>query len=273
MNGKKVLLSILLALAGLVVFVLGSPYYRVFPTNWNQTFYIGLAVFFLILAIIFNQVQSLSKYSMAVFAFFIASAALVFLKTGWVNLPENSTDALQNLAVDKLSQFLHIVPVILVLTFIAGDNLKSLFIQKGNLKRGLRFGLISFAAFAVVFVVMVRNNNDFFPSLGRAIPWVLLFIFANSIMEELWFRGIFLKKFEPLIGRMAAILVTSLVFGASHINATYTFPGGPVVFGLVVFGLGVAGAYAMYKDDSLIGPVLFHAGYDLMIIGSVLESL
>jgi len=41
----------------------------------------------------------------------------------------------------------------------------------------------------------------------------------------------------------------------------------------VVFGLGAVGAYAMLKDDSLIGPVLFHAGYDLLVIVSVMESL
>ncbi len=91
-------------------------------------------------------------------------------------------------------------------------------------------------------------------------------------MEELWLRAIFLKKYETLIGRRAAIVVTALVFGASHINATYDFPGGGVVLGLVVFGLGLVGAYAMFKDDGLIGPVLFHAGYDLVVISSVLSS-
>jgi membrane protease YdiL (CAAX protease family) len=67
--------------------------------------------------------------------------------------------------------------------------------------------------------------------------------------------------------------VTAIPFGASHVNATYEFPGGGVVYGVVVFILGVVGAYAMLKDDSLLGPVLFHAGYDLMIIVPVLNSM
>ena len=91
-------------------------------------------------------------------------------------------------------------------------------------------------------------------------------------MEELWFRAIFLKRYEKVVGRLAAILVTSAVFGVSHVNATYEFPGGSVVFGVVVFVLGVVGAYSMYKTDSLIGPILFHAGYDLTIIVPVLNS-
>jgi len=92
-------------------------------------------------------------------------------------------------------------------------------------------------------------------------------------MEEIWFRGIFLKSYETIFGRKAAIIVTVLIFGTSHINATYDFPGGGVVFGLVVFGLGLVGAYAILKGDSLIGPVLFHAGYDLLIIVPVLNSM
>ena len=71
---------------------------------------------------------------------------------------------------------------------------------------------------------------------------------------------------------MAAILVTSVVFGASHINATYEFPGGGVVFGITVFVLGVVSAYVTFKTDSLLGAVLFHAGYDLTIIVPVLNS-
>ena len=27
-----------------------------------------------------------------------------------------------------------------------------------------------------------------------AIPWMLVFCFTNAIMEELWFRGVFLRK-------------------------------------------------------------------------------
>ena len=41
----------------------------------------------------------------------------------------------------------------------------------------------------------------------------------------------------------------------------------------MVFGLGLVGAHAMLKDDSLIGAVLFHAGYDLLVIVPILDSL
>ena len=45
--------------------------------------------------------------------------------------------------------------------------------------------------------------------------------------------------------------------------ATYDFPGGGLVLGLAVFVLGLVGAQTMLRENGLIGPVLFHAGYDL----------
>jgi membrane protease YdiL (CAAX protease family) len=270
---KRIVLSVLFVLGGAAVFVLGSPYYSVFPTNRNQTYYMALTGFFFVLSVILKRNQSLSRYWPAPYALFIASTALLFLSTGILNLHHDAMDPLQLIAVDKLSQFLHVVPVIVGLTLLAKDDLKSIFIKRGRLEQGLTFGLVSFVLFAAVAVLMQSNLGDFLSSLPAAIPWLLLFIFANAIMEELWFRAIFMRKYETLIGRNAAILVTALIFGASHINATYDFPGGGFVFGLVVFVLGLVGAYSMFREDGLIGPVLFHAGYDLLVIVPILDSL
>jgi membrane protease YdiL (CAAX protease family) len=273
MFSQKVLIIILLVLAGSAVFIFGNPYYRIFPTNWNQTYYLSLAIFVLILTIAFNRNPSLSRFSPAAYSFFIAATALVVLKAGFFNLPDKTTNPLQEIAFDKLSQFLHIVPVILVLTLLTRNDLGSIFIQAGRLKQGLIFGLVSFFVFAVISYLINSSNPDFLPLLVKGLPWILLFVFANAIMEELWFRGIFLNQFDALVGRNAAIIITALIFGLSHINATYEFPGGGFVFGTVVFILGIVGAYTMFKDNSLIGPVLFHAGYDLLIIVPIINSL
>jgi membrane protease YdiL (CAAX protease family) len=272
MTLKTIVNFVLLLLAGLVIFVLGNPYYRIFPTNWNQRFYIGISVFFLALVAACYYVPALNAYRDGAYAFLIASLALVVLKAGWFNLPGIEGSSIKAVALDKLSQFLHIVPVILIMTLLARKRLGEIFIQAGHLKQGLIVGLISFAVFAVIGYFIAAKTSNFVSALIKGLPWLLMFIFANSIMEELWFRGIFLNAFDPLVGVWGAILITSLIFGASHINVTYEFPGGGFIFGLVVFSLGVAGAYMMTKNDSLIGPVLFHAGYDLLIIVPVLLS-
>jgi membrane protease YdiL (CAAX protease family) len=270
---KKLIISIILILGGAAIFVFGNPYYSVFPTNQNQNYVLVITGFFLIIAVLLKRGQSLSTYAPAAYALFIASAALLFMSTGILNLHNRTMPPLQFIAVDKFSQFLHVVPVILGLTLIAKGDLKSIFLGKGKLKRGLSFGLVSFAIWTTLALVLGLNAGDLLTSPSAAIPWLLLFIFANAFMEELWFRGIFLRPYETLIGRNAAIIVTGLVFGASHINATYEFPGGGLVLGLVVTVLGMIGAYSMYKTDGWIGPVLFHAGYDLLVILPVLDTV
>jgi membrane protease YdiL (CAAX protease family) len=273
MGFKSFLNFALLLAAGLVVFVLANPYYRVFRTNWNQRFYIGLAAVFLALVMACHYVPALSEYKDAAYAFLIATLALVALRTGFLNLPMKPVSPVKEIAIDKVSQFLHIVPVILVMTLLGGKNLGQIFLQTGRLKQGLIFGLLSFAVFAVIGYFIAAGTSDFVRSLIKAAPWVLLFVLANAVMEELWFRGIFLNVFEPLVGKWGGILITSLMFGLSHISATYDFPGGGIVFGVVVFLLGMAGAYTMYQYNSAIGPILFHAGYDLLIIVPVINSV
>jgi membrane protease YdiL (CAAX protease family) len=269
---RRLIVSICLLFGGLAVFVLGSPYYSVFATNRNQAYILALALVFLAAALALRRSLSLARYAPSAYALFIASAAVLFLNTGLLNIRVADTDAVQEIALDKLGQFLHVVPVILALTLVARNDLKSIFIAEGNLRAGLVFGGVSFVLWAML-AYLIQSGASGFPELTpRAVGYVLLFIFCNSVMEELWFRAIFLKHYQAVIGRAAAIAVTSLVFGASHVNATYEFPGGGAVFGVVVFVLGVVGAYSIFKTKSLLGAVLFHAGYDLMIIVAVLNS-
>ena len=151
---KKASVAFVLLLCGLAVFVVGSPYYRIFPTNWNQTYYVALTAFFLIAALVCKRTESLARYWTAVYAFFVALAALVVLKTGLIRLHHEAMPPMQNLALDKLSQFLLITPVLVVLPLLAKDDLAALFIKKGNLRRGLRFGLVWFVLFGVAALVI-----------------------------------------------------------------------------------------------------------------------
>ena len=91
-------------------------------------------------------------------------------------------------------------------------------------------------------------------------------------MEELWFRGLFLGKLSPFLGATAAALVTALVFGMTHLGATYVTPAERFIFPTIVFALGLVNGYVMLKTDSLWGSVLFHAGYDLLVIIPILVS-
>lgn len=277
----RIVAFLLYLLAGLAVFWLGANTFDVFPTNRNATYAWGLTLALLALAVQLRRAGPLQPHAKVAGALYIASAAnAINLALGNFLrplLPPTYSD-MQFLAVDKLSQAIPIVAAIVLLSSWAGDDLGALFLRRGRLRRGLTFGLISFAAFAAVFVVIVsiQASGPVTPGLFAsgvrpdvvvaATPWILLFCFANAFMEELWFRGVWLGKLAPLLGWRAAIAVTALVFGVSHSAATYVTDVQALLFAGIVTLLGIVNAYAMWKTGSIWGSVLFHAGYDLLVV-------
>lgn len=64
---------------------------------------------------------------------------------------------------------------------------------------------------------------------GRVVLLALLFSLANSLLEEIIFRGLLLSRLTEAVGERWSLLLTSLAFGFYH----YTFPLGDGVYGPV----------------------------------------
>lgn len=283
----QILLFVAFLVSGSAIFVFGNNWTSLFPTNRSALYKWGLACVFLVLALVLRERARFQAYWKIAFALFVAASAnaLMWSLGDWLaDLLPPPVSAAHEIAIDKVSQCVPVVLAIGLLTKLVGDDLGSIYIKKGNLKWGLRFGLISFAVFAVLFGVIAVLQAGAPSSVGlmasgiplgelvAAIPWILVFVFANSLMEELWFRGIFLRRLTPYLGAAATVVVTSLVFGLAHLGATYVAPLERVIFGAVVFVLGLVNGAVMLKTDSIWGSLLFHAGYDLLIIIPVLVS-
>ncbi len=109
----------------------------------------------------------------------------------------------------------------------------------------------------LVFVLGVDYHTRFWTNSSGA------FKVGVSAMEEIWFRGLFLKRLEPAIGAVGALLLTTLVFGTSHLFATYIDLWGTVTFGIITCTLGMAWGLLMQKTNTLWGSVAFHAAGDV----------
>jgi membrane protease YdiL (CAAX protease family) len=253
----------LFLICGLLIFVLGSPYYSLFPTNKNTAYNTCLCLVFAFSSILLYRNENLRQYWQAPFAFFVAAFANWFLGLGVFRFSGASDNTLGGITLDKISQFLPIVLSILVLTIIARWDMGSIYIKRGRLKRGLAIGLIIFAVFGAGGITMGLGKGTSLTALISQIPLLLVFCFANASMEELWFRGIFLKKLEPLIGSTSALVLTSIVFAVSHVGATYVAGGEILGFLLTVLALGLGCGYLMQKTDNIWGAILIHAGADL----------
>jgi membrane protease YdiL (CAAX protease family) len=280
-RSTKIIAFLFYLIGGLMIFVLGGNTFKLFSTNRNALYEWGLTILMLLSAVIMQRVVSLRVYSKIAGVLFIAAIAnAINLALGNFLKPIlhlNISD-MQGLAIDKLSQAIPIVLAIILLSLWSGDDLDSLFLKKGHLRQGLKFGLISFASFTIIFIfiVLIQANapktQGLFASgvslstIVAAIPWILIFCFTNSIMEELWFRGVCLRKLAPLLGWTLSILATALVFGVTHSAATYITSIQMVFFPIIVIIFGLVNAYVMLKTDSIWGSVFFHAGYDLLVI-------
>jgi membrane protease YdiL (CAAX protease family) len=287
-DAHRPIVFVLYLVGGLLIFLFGSNYHASFPTNKNAVYEWGLTLFFLALALILYRTGRLRRYWPPAFALFVASFAnAALLAFGHVLdpiLPTPGTDA-QAIAMDKLEQALPIIFSILLLNRLTGGDLGAIFLKRGKLRQGLTFGLISFGVFAAIFAGIVLVQADAPVTTGltasgvslatiiAALPWILVFCFTNSLMEELWFRGISLRKLTPILGTAATVAVTALVFGSVHIGASYIDPTEMVFFVTITSVFGLINGYAMLKTDSIWGSVLFHAGYDLLVILPVLAIM
>jgi membrane protease YdiL (CAAX protease family) len=61
-------------------------------------------------------------------------------------------------------------------------------------------------------------------TLIATVVWGLVFSVANGFMEELWLRGIFLKRFAPMLGINASVWLTAIIFALMHGFAFISIP-------------------------------------------------
>ena len=102
-------------------------------------------------------------------------------------------------------------------------------------------------------------------------PWIFVFVLSSGLLEESMYRGLFLKKYEALLGPRTANFLQALVFCTIHLSVAYTPE--PYAFVALTFFLGLAWGWMAQRTDSLLASVLFHAGTDIPIILSIFMAL
>jgi membrane protease YdiL (CAAX protease family) len=271
-------LFVLFLTCSLAVFLFGAKHYPLFPTNGNLFYVGGLSAIFLVAALLLKRSAKFAKYWQIVFAFFIASMVnLVSILIGGYNSTimqwfHTDTVANKGQAISKLYEALMVIVPILVLTWLSGASLGSLFLKRGNQDRkwGWGIGLLVLLNFFTSVLIFFGTGYEI-SKLGSAIVWGLVFSLANSLLEELWIRGLFLKKLVPLVGAAGAVLLTSITFAALHFLGVAFMPALVVpIFVVNTFTLGLACSILMLKTDSIWGAFLVHAAADLFLFIAML---
>ena len=256
---------------GLIVFLIQMT----FANQIDLPYKIGLCVILLAVSMLFLRGKDSRKTGILFYLYFTASFSILFssLIGDWgLLLFGLDTSSYVGQAVAKFSESLPIIISILVLVLFIGYNQDSLYLTKGKLKSGLFTGLAFFIGFTIITLLFGTVNplfqdkmqNNGLNSLLVIIPWALLFVFFNGFMEELLFRGLFLKHFESIVGFRSANILTALIFAVAHVQVTYVTH--ILGFIIIVFMLGLFLGSTMKKTNSIIAPTLIHAGADMMMI-------
>jgi membrane protease YdiL (CAAX protease family) len=244
----------------------------------NYLWRIGLSLLLLVAAWLAHRSARLARYWQIVFALFILSVALsldwVFGSYLFDSLHVSDSTPI-GWALPKLNDCFVIVSVVIVFTILSGNKLGSIYLQKGRLKLGLIIGAITFlvaAAGSIPMADLLFNGNGL--TLVRVLPWtpwVLITVLANGALEEITFRGLFLRKLEPFFGKFLSNFLIALVFTVLHKGASYTSQ--EYIFLAILVPLALAWGYIMQKTDSVWGSILFHAGMDIPIFLGIFANL
>jgi membrane protease YdiL (CAAX protease family) len=254
----------LLFLAGTsLIFVFGNPYWSFLRTNQNSDYNALLAVFFLATTLLAYRKERSRRYWHVSFAFFAAAFANWVLGLDLVRFPGDAADTVVGITWDKLSQSIKVVVPLLLLVALGGFGVDSVYLQRGKVKAWVAIGLGSLIAFSVLGLVVGASQGKSWNAMLTTLPLWLIFSLLNATMEELWYRGLFLPRLAPFLGQGLSVLLIALVFGASHVGATYVTPGEILQFVVPVFLVGFGAGWLIVKTDSLWGGVLFHAGADV----------
>ncbi len=264
----------LLTVCGFLIFAFTMTFVAVLPPWINYSGRFALLLVLIVLWVAARGESRLRAFRPVFFAYFTAVLALSlgFFFGDWaLKLFRFTTQTPAGIAVAKFSQASVIVFGVLLMARLCGQNLSSLYIRRGRLLLGLSVGFIA-AAVCFAFSLQQPGTKELGATpLAALSPWILLFVVSNGFMEELLFRGLFLGRYKPLIGRWPAIFSTALAFTLAHMQVKYT--PDILIFLVVLLGLSIAWGWLIEKTDSLWGSALFHAGADLLIIVPIFKTL
>lgn len=189
---------------------------------------------------------------------------LVFLSIGVIFVASTSLapEITQSIGI-ALAEAVYILPVVLIFA-VRGISWKSLGFGKFSLSTlglgcGLLLGgyLITLLHNYILHILGIDTQGDQIYKAFSQIrsPFWLMVTGAviAPLVEEIFFRGFLFQGFRQKYGWVRAILLSSLVFAAAHLELVAFIP---------TFLLGCVLAYIYHRSNSLWPGIIFHAAFN-----------
>ncbi len=275
--GYRVGLFLLFMAVSFVVFAVGHSAW--IPYEWRLAARAGLSLVFLATTVGLYRSERLRPFWTISLAYLAVSLGLLLalIAGRWLPDPDSlASSPMMGVALGKLFDVVAVVLPMLLLPRLAGEDFGALYLQRGRLGRSLLLGLLVSAATFIPFVLLgglasVRSVDS--AVVVAALPWIAIFALANSFMEELWFRGLFLRKYQVFLGAAGALWLTALSWGLFHLVVDYFAGVQLVMFVAVDVLLGLAYGWITQRTNTLWGAVLAHAAADAFLMLGGLATL
>ena len=272
-------LFLLILALSLFVFVVLSHFQPLLPKTADLVARIVTSAALLAAALIARRTEGFRKYWQILFALFVGLVSIsldyhLVLGQRIGALAGTDPDTPAGWAIDKLGGSLTVVVPVIALTVASGGSAASLYLRRRRLALGLTVGFATFALAAATATPLAGFQFDGRNlSLARVLPWTpwILFVLSNAFAEELLFRGLFLGKAEPIVGRFPANLLAALPFLLMHYGVPYTTQ--QLLSLGALLPLALAWGWLMQKTDSIWGSALFHAGMDISVMVGIFSRL
>lgn len=132
--------------------------------------------------------------------------------------------------------------------------------------------IILFFSFLKKYIIDIKNIETLLEQWNLNPKYMMLFlfimIFANSVLEEVYWRGYIFSRFKRCTNIKIVIILTSLFYCSYHFITTinlFSVVYG-IIFSVVILGAGIFWGFMRYKFDSIYFPMISHLLADLGIM-------
>jgi membrane protease YdiL (CAAX protease family) len=177
---------------------------------------------------------------------------VLFIKKG------SSAQLAQSVTI-VFAELAYVLPVVIILAWkriswkylgFGGFNLSTLGIGCGMLVIG--YGIILIHNLILTFLGIAPQGEEIFNIFKAVESPIWLFVAAAIVaplVEEIFFRGFLFQGFRKRYGWMPALLLSSFIFAAAHLDLASLIP---------TFILGVILTYMYHRSNSLWPGIIFH---------------
>jgi len=142
--------------------------------------------------------------------------------------------------------------------------------HRGSLRTGVYSGIVFLVAIVVFFYILRDSVIQVGEIQSLLHSWqiqkehifvlLVLMILANSGLEEIYWRGYILGRFQAHLKTVPAVILSSLFYASYHLITTanlFSMQVG-VLFTIVIFLAGVFWAVIRARSGSLFGSIVSH---------------